>query len=58
MRTALHFLGALLSLSSPTFPGDWPQFRGPGGTGVSEEKGLPSRWTRVKLTEYLYLSAR
>lgn len=23
---------------------DWPQFRGPGGTGVSVEKGLPTRW--------------
>src|SRR5262249_23517071 len=24
---------------------DWPQFRGPGGRGVSEEAGLPVRWT-------------
>jgi outer membrane protein assembly factor BamB len=23
---------------------DWPQFRGPGGTGVSSETGLPMRW--------------
>src|SRR5262249_39331283 len=23
---------------------DWPQWRGPLGTGVSEEKGLPLRW--------------
>jgi outer membrane protein assembly factor BamB len=23
---------------------DWPQFRGPGGTGVSDEKGLPDTW--------------
>jgi outer membrane protein assembly factor BamB len=23
---------------------DWPQFRGPGGTGVSPETGLPSSW--------------
>jgi len=23
---------------------DWPQFRGPGGTGVSPETGLPTRW--------------
>ena len=25
--------------------GDWPQFRGPGGAGVSAEKGLPDRWS-------------
>lgn len=25
-------------------PGDWPQFRGPGGTGVSEEAGPPDTW--------------
>jgi outer membrane protein assembly factor BamB len=24
--------------------GDWPQFRGPGGTAVSEGHGLPTRW--------------
>src|SRR5262249_3279700 len=23
---------------------DWPQFRGPGGTGISKETGLPVRW--------------
>jgi len=26
---------------------DWPQWRGPLGTGVSEEKGLPLRWGRA-----------
>jgi outer membrane protein assembly factor BamB len=25
--------------------GDWTQFRGPGGSAVSEEKGLPVKWT-------------
>jgi len=24
--------------------GDWPQFRGPGASGVGEEKGLPNSW--------------
>src|SRR5205823_3539746 len=24
---------------------DWPQLRGPKGSGVSEEKGLPTEWT-------------
>jgi outer membrane protein assembly factor BamB len=27
------------------FAADWPQFRGPGGTGISEEKGLPVKWS-------------
>lgn len=26
-------------------PGDWPQFRGPTGMGVSSAKGLPTRWS-------------
>jgi outer membrane protein assembly factor BamB len=25
-------------------PADWPQFRGPGGLGLSQEKNLPVRW--------------
>ena len=24
---------------------DWPQFRGPNGSGVSAEKGLPGTWS-------------
>lgn len=27
---------------------DWPQFRGPSGQGVSEEKGLPLNWSETK----------
>ncbi len=27
------------------FAGNWPQWRGPSGDGVSEEKNLPVRWT-------------
>ena len=26
------------------FAGDWPQFRGPGASGIGEEKGLPLSW--------------
>jgi outer membrane protein assembly factor BamB len=25
--------------------GDWPQFRGPGGTAISEETNLPEKWS-------------
>src|SRR5207237_4739613 len=28
--------------------GEWPQFRGPGGTGVSEETALPLEWGEGK----------
>src|SRR5262249_4984242 len=27
---------------------DWRQFRGPGGLGISDEKGLPTEWTADK----------
>jgi outer membrane protein assembly factor BamB len=27
---------------------DWPQWRGPGGKGVSEEKNLPSEWSPTR----------
>ncbi|HKO62878.1 MAG TPA: PQQ-binding-like beta-propeller repeat protein [Pyrinomonadaceae bacterium] len=27
---------------------NWPQWRGPDGRGVSEEKGLPAEWTNTK----------
>src|SRR5690242_14772783 len=28
----------------PSRAADWPQFRGPGGAGASEETGLPTTW--------------
>jgi outer membrane protein assembly factor BamB len=31
-------------LASFAVAGDWPQFRGPDGSGVSDEKGLPTTW--------------
>jgi outer membrane protein assembly factor BamB len=34
----------LLLLASPLRADDWSQFRGPGGTGISAETGLPTRW--------------
>ena len=29
---------------SSLFASDWPQFRGPGGTAVSDDKGVPTTW--------------
>ncbi len=35
----------LLLMTVPAWAGNWPAWRGPTGTGVSEEKGLPTRWS-------------
>src|SRR5438270_13565138 len=34
----------MIALGRPAFAGDWPQFRGPGLAGISDETGLPDRW--------------
>jgi outer membrane protein assembly factor BamB len=39
-------LPVLLLAAVPASGDDWPQFRGPGGRGVSAEKDLPVRWTK------------
>jgi len=31
-------------MSASGIAGDWPQWRGPSGNGISEESGLPVRW--------------
>ncbi|MDA1054869.1 MAG: PQQ-binding-like beta-propeller repeat protein [Planctomycetota bacterium] len=35
----------LFVTNSEAVAGDWPQFRGPGGLGVSEERNLPVEWS-------------
>ncbi len=40
---AFSLLGAALAAA-----GDWQQFRGPGGLGVSTEKNLPTRWSSAE----------
>src|SRR5262249_4823883 len=42
---ALTTLCALLALTTSASAGDWPQFRGPGGAGVSDETGIPITWS-------------
>jgi len=37
-------IGCVLLTSARGQAADWPQFRGPGGQGVSSEKGLPATW--------------
>ena len=45
MRSAsLLALGLLITCLSAGRGDEWPQFRGPGGTGLSGEKQLPAEW--------------
>jgi outer membrane protein assembly factor BamB len=41
-RATVSFLIVWTGLAAA---GDWPQFRGPGGSGVSDETGLPTTWS-------------
>ncbi len=38
----------VLVASLPVLAGDWPGFRGPAGTGVSDETGLPTNWSKTE----------
>src|SRR5262245_53313047 len=42
-RTALTAL-VLSLIGPPTLAADWPSWRGPAGTGVTSETGLPQQW--------------
>src|SRR5262245_55642312 len=44
MRLAAVSALLALVLGRPIAAENWPQWRGPLGTGVSPENGLPSRW--------------
>lgn len=51
VRASLGFLAVPLvgllgaTLAAQETESDWPQFRGPGGAGVSAAKGLPTTWS-------------
>ncbi len=38
----------LLSLVSVTIAADWPQWRGPTADGISQEKSIPTEWSKTK----------
>ncbi|MCK5000978.1 MAG: PQQ-binding-like beta-propeller repeat protein [Anaerohalosphaera sp.] len=46
-KSQLRILSILLfiCLAQVALAGNWPQFRGPSGLGISQDKGLPVTWT-------------
>lgn len=47
-RLVLFSLTLSAALAAPALAGNWPQWRGPAGDGVSAEKGLPLEWSEKK----------
>ncbi len=45
VRVVSLFALMVSSFSAATFGGDWTQFRGPGGLGISDDKGVPVKWS-------------
>src|SRR5437868_2645298 len=43
-RSVVFTAALFLLLTCGADAGNWPQWRGPHGTGVSDETGLPVRW--------------
>jgi outer membrane protein assembly factor BamB len=43
-RLALWTSLLALALAAPAPAGNWPRFRGPNGTGVADDKGIPVHW--------------
>jgi hypothetical protein len=37
-----------MACTAPLYSSDWPRFRGPNGTGVSADRGLPAEIDRDK----------
>ena len=49
MMRALRFGLALLTVMGVTVSAaDWPQWRGPHGSGIADEKDLPERWSATE----------
>src|SRR6478672_8319936 len=36
---------SLVALASISTAADWPRFRGPNGSGISDDKNIPVQWT-------------
>ncbi len=46
MRRAIRFICVIGLVVSAAAAAEWPQWRGPGLNGISDEKNLPVRWSR------------
>src|SRR5438067_1104126 len=46
--THTRALPLVLLISFSADAADWPQWRGPGGAGVADEKGLPVNWSATE----------
>lgn len=46
------------SVTCPLIAADWPQFRGPTGTGQSDEKALPTKWDNTSVVWKTQLKGR
>src|SRR5436305_14744640 len=44
----VSFIVAFLLVAGGAMAGNWPEWRGPAGDGVSPETGLPSEWSESK----------
>lgn len=50
MRKRVASILMMIGWASGARAEDWPQWRGPHGTGVSTEQGLPVRWSKEDVT--------
>src|SRR5438874_506421 len=48
MRSLLSAWVLLISFVGPSLAGDWPSFRGPNGTGISDDDKVPTEWSDKK----------
>ena len=48
MRTALNCLLILIVCAAPLAAGDWPEWRGPNGTGQSADADPPTTWSETE----------
>lgn len=48
MRLTVWSTTLAVLLGSAVWAGDWPAFRGPEGSGVSDEVGLPVKWSKTE----------
>jgi hypothetical protein len=46
MRFLLAAIIVLIGIPSAAYPDNWPQWRGATENGVSNETGLPTRWSK------------